>query len=334
VNLADIEPPHEARVLSRVTMGFPDAIAHLGTDHILVGDGSLLYVIDVTDPSLPARVAVMPVGIGGMEPLTEYVADIQVSGTKAFLANGRFGGLSVVDVASPTLPVPMMSVTSTGFATKLAVVGPEAPGAPDGSPPTLAILGDSQEGLIAYDIRDPALPVKLGATGGTWFPYAVAMWGEVAVVVAGEDGMLFYDVQSDPASPDFGQMRRLGSWWPGMAARSVSILDGIAFVGGDTGSACRVVAVDLAEPGDPLEAGCWGALGAVDALDAAGDLMAVSAYGEGVRLVRLTRAAVPATPSATPPPPLDPTATATTGRPSGAVYLPALTTGSGGVPGG
>jgi hypothetical protein len=295
---------------------------------MLVGDGSLLYVLEVTDPSQPARVAVMPVGIGGLEWQTEYVADIQVSGSTAYLANGRFGGLSVVDVASPTLPIPMVAVTTTGFATKLALVGPASEAVPDGSAPTLALVGDSQEGLIAYDVRDPFMPVRVGATGGTWFPYAVAMWGSLAVVVAGEDGMLFYDVQSDPTAPEFGRMRRLGSWWPGMTARSVSILDGIAYVGGDAGSACRVVAVDLANPADPREAGCWGALGAVDALDAVGDLMAVSAYGDGVRLVKLTRAAVRPTPSATASRPAEPTATATAGQGPSSIYLPAVTSGS------
>jgi hypothetical protein len=336
LTIADVAQPEDPRVLARVDLRYPEPIAQMHP-YVLLGDGTLLHVVEAADPARPRVVAA--VSVANPTAGNEYITDIEVTGTTAYLANGRYGGLTVVDVTTPTRPVPQMVITSTGWASKLSLTGP------GGGSPTLALVGDSQEGLIAYDIRDRATPAKVASTGGTWYPFGLGMWGDYVVVVAGDDGLFIFDVQNDPGRPEFGRLRRVASWWPGVSARAIAIKDGIAYVGGHPeGSGCRIVAVSLANPADPREVGCWAAPGDVDAVAVAGDLLAVSAFEQGVRLVEVSVAEVPVTATATgaatvvatasttatgaPPGDSTPTATVPATAPPApfSVYMPAVAT--------
>jgi hypothetical protein len=327
LGIVNVEPPTDPRVVLREDLSYPEVVARAGDFH-LIGDGSNLiamrFWMDIGEvsylDSLPMRV--------GMPPQQEYVADIDVWGQLAFVANGRFGGLTTVDISNLLRPPtegnqpgmamrPIGVMTTTGFASKVVLSGP------DGNEGALAVLGDSREGLLTLDVRNPITPTIIAATGGAFYPYGVDRWNDIVVVAGGEDGAFVYEVGRDPALPaTFGQLRRLSAFWPGLNTRTVVIRDGIAFMGGTEGGVCRVAAFTLADPTDPREVGCWSDSRPVDAMDISGDLLAVSALDQGVNLVRIERAPVTATPTSSATPIPRPTSTE---RPGRAVYLPATT---------
>ena len=66
-------------------------------DYAYVGMGASLVILDVSDPS-------SPIAVGKLAGFPDFISDIDVYGTRAYLADYS-GGLQVVDISTPESPV-------------------------------------------------------------------------------------------------------------------------------------------------------------------------------------------------------------------------------------
>jgi uncharacterized protein (TIGR03437 family) len=145
-----------------------------------VGVGQRLIVLDVSDPATPLEV-------GGSAPFADFVRDMAVSGTLAYVAAGG-AGLHVLDVSDPTSPTEIGSVQLRGYAEGVAVSG------------TMVCLADGPYGLRVMDASNPRNPTEIGSAFTRNYAFKVAMAGRYAYVAAAGAGLLIADL-TNPAKP-------------------------------------------------------------------------------------------------------------------------------------
>jgi hypothetical protein len=133
-------------------------------------------------------------------------------------------------------------VNEGGFARSVAVSG------------QYAYLADQTNGLIIYDILDPAMPVRVGQTNNGGNAWSVAVAGPYAYLANSADGLRIYDV-SDPANPiNVGHINDGGS------AREVAVSANSVYLANyDDG--LRIY--DVSDPTHPVNVGHMNAGGLV-----------------------------------------------------------------------
>ena len=122
-----------------------------------------------------------------------WAAGVTVSGNYAYLADGAPGGLRIVNVSNPALPVSVGWYDTPGNAREVAVVG------------TTAYVADYYS-LQVLDVSTVSAPRFLGSTNLGAF--RVQVRNNIAYVASSGAGLVTVDV-STPANP-----RKLGGLWP------------------------------------------------------------------------------------------------------------------------
>lgn len=186
LHVFDIRTPSApAHVGYVATGGFPASIAVLG-NHVYVGEstnGGALRVVDVSDPSAPQVIAMLP---------TSQTFDIQIAGELAFLADGSTfgdGGMRIVDISDPSAPTVIGHYLGCTSATGVGVG--------DG----VAIVACSGAFHIV-DVEDPTSPslITTFEGGDIYLPYDAVIEGDRAYLGHGY-GLDVVDIE-DPSSPE------------------------------------------------------------------------------------------------------------------------------------
>src|SRR5262245_51627020 len=140
IDVSDPEAPRErARIADPKCWGRARLV-----DRIAYVAGNGLCILDLSKPSRPRRLAVLPGAF----------SDVEVTGDVAFLTTTSIftGSLVLVDVSKPTAPSELSHIDF----------------APPSSPSSLAVAGDVawvsdyyNNGLISIDVSDPRAPAEI-----------------------------------------------------------------------------------------------------------------------------------------------------------------------------
>lgn len=220
--LIDVGDP--AQPVARGDLGIAEALGQVAVDGEIayVGTRTGWLVADVSDPDAPTVIA--------MQWFEHGVEDIALADGLAYVAQG-YGGLRLMDLSDPTLPVTLGMTTAASVALRVVLdtdtafvidagiydawlsafdisrpVLPEPPVNLDTQESTgVEVVGDTAYvtsilyGLRIVDIADPDAPLLLGTAPSVDHPFAVAVDGDLAYV-AGQYGLNVVDV-SVPAVP-------------------------------------------------------------------------------------------------------------------------------------
>lgn len=311
-----LDPPSNSALMDEFTLeplghvGGPlqCVVAHpLDEDLVLVGEGSGLTILDVSNPD-------QPVSLHSLTARSGSVTGIAFNGTRAYLAAGT--ALEIVNIADPSAPVhlgmlelgvPMRSVAvSNGLAylagTGLAIVDVSNEVAPTlvatydlpGYPLDLAVEGTlayvavgSSGGLHIVDVTDPAHPVDRGAYDTDGSAYALALDGDDLYLADGRDGgLVVFDV-SDPDAPTVR-----GTYAALSEARDVALVGDVLYVA-DARYDDLVHILDVSNPTSPTSLGTTDDAWPPDAIAAAGTTLYQGCREKGLRVVDVSTAASP-----------------------------------------
>jgi hypothetical protein len=250
LRVVDVSDSSHPRQVSAVAIPSAVAVAVGGRYAYACGGlieqpGSLLYVIDISDPGRPI--------IAGSSSV-DGCRDMDVAGQIAYFATE--GGLDLVNVSDPSRPFRTASLSlPQGTTVGVAVSGNKA------------YVAASSAGLQVVDVSDPRNPVRIGAFNtGSNASQDVVVAGNRAYV-ADFFRLLVVDV-SDPTHPTgMGSLEV-----PGGNAYGVAVAGNLVYVAhGNKG----LSVVDVSDPYHPLLAGT---------ADTPGFSSAVTAFGGKVYL--------------------------------------------------
>lgn len=202
--------------------GSTQAVMVLGQT-VYAGTGLKMNILNFSDPA-------NPILVGSTLPFKDFVTDIAVSSSRAFVAAGK-AGLSEVDVHDSTNPQVLGTWSSAGFAESVAMNG------------NLAIIADGPLGLRLVDFSSPSAPKEVGSTYPLNYAFDVALAGNYAFVAAGDSGLLVSDI-SDPAHP-----KEVGSLDTNGYAYGVAIDNNIAYI---ADAWAGIETVDISTPEKPI----------------------------------------------------------------------------------
>ncbi len=236
--------------LLAIDRDFPggNAAALLGS-HLVVAGDTALETLDVSDPLDPERVGSVALPTAGL--------DLALAGTVAYVA-GSAGGVHIVDLANPAMPVFVTSLGAYDEATGVDVDGDH-----------LAVA-NGLDGVALLDISDPFAPAELGAYNTVGISTRVDLHWPIAHVA----DLLSYTMVdfTDPANPD-----QRGVAGPVSQAWDVAVSgDRAAVAGRDFG----VGLVDISDLDLPVTLDAEpGIAGAVDVQWSAGALLCAGRRG-------------------------------------------------------
>ena len=161
-------------------IGGPTQSVAVQGKYAYVGVGLRLIVLDLSDPTSPRE-------IGSSAPFADFVRDIAVSGTFAYVAAGG-AGLRVLSVSDPTRPMEVGSIQLRGYAEGVAVSG------------ATVVLADGPYGLRVIDVSNPSNATEVGSAFSLNYAFKVAIDGHYAYVAAAGAGLLIADLAT-PAKP-------------------------------------------------------------------------------------------------------------------------------------
>lgn len=169
LNLIDVSDPRAPRLLSVLKDGV-GGFNDLGGIFSVAISGNLAYaaartdnavsIIDVSNPALPTLVRVIKAGVGGFDKLGGPL-DIVVQNSLAYIVANADSALVIVDVGDPANPklVRVIKDGDPGFGTLGGLQGVRVS---DG----IAYVNGA-EGATFIDLRDPSVPLNLGAIAAT-----------------------------------------------------------------------------------------------------------------------------------------------------------------------
>jgi len=243
-----------------------------------LGIGPRLVVLDVTDPTQPGV-------IGLSKEMPDYVADVAVSGTRAFVVwSSHMGasnsGLWILDVADPTQPrligrhpMPGRSVNRIRVVDNYIYVA----------------MGD----LRIFDVSNATVPQEVGAyrlAGGIEDVYVVGKYAYVAwstgynPAMPGSSGLRIVDV-SDPTAP-----QEVGFFPTAEGANAVYVADNVAYLGDGEG----VWIVDVSNPADPQPLGRYEVpAGVRGAIRVVGNYAYLTTWNRGLHILDVSDPSVP-----------------------------------------
>ncbi|MDP8238840.1 MAG: choice-of-anchor D domain-containing protein [Candidatus Hatepunaea meridiana] len=197
---------------------------------------------------------------------------VDVSGDYAYLADGREGGLRVINISEPESPQEVAFFNTNGDAQNVTVAG------------DYAYVADGEEGLLILDISDPDEIEEIGSWNpNAGFAYNVTVYGDYAYLANGaqDNGFCVVDV-SNPREPRLvGEIGQLD------AVYSVAVRGDWAYAAsGENG----LITIDITDPDDPQLVGSYD----YDPLGIAMDIAVGGNYGYlanadlGLRVVNIT----------------------------------------------
>jgi len=282
--IVDVSDPAQPTVLANDSIdGFVEGLAVAGGTLVLaLGEDGLLWVdeasgdvlgtlkvegdvIDVTVHDDWVYAAAGPAGLLIVDPIEltqpELVATVtipsgaravQTIGNRAYVAASASGGLRVIDISEPSLPVEMGGYFSGYPYSKYAV---DVAVTPEG----IAFIAAGLGGFRIVDLSDPAQFIEL-ASVDTGTTRAVHAWGDV-VYVAGAGGIRTYDVSALDAPTELSKLHSAG------LAVGLAIADNRAYVA-DLDGGLKIL--DLSSVDNP---GVLGSIGDFEpeAVDVVGD---------------------------------------------------------------
>lgn len=246
--------------------------------YVAAGESGL-QILDVAIPARTVRIAALNLG--------RYASDIQVVGTRAYLAAGD--GLEIVDVADPRKPAVLGRFIAGGIVLAVQVSGPYAyltrftPGDFWGGP-------GLDYGLDVVDVTDPAKPQRIGSLGLDlpiqFYGGSISVAGSIACV-EGSGGLHLVDI-SNPAEPRLKAVYDTGGHVIGVqaAARGIGayafIIDSFFGWNGQWSGSLQVL--DIGDPQRPVLTGFHILAGPPAALQLSGSQITVSGttgFGSG-----------------------------------------------------
>ncbi|MBU8870218.1 MAG: T9SS type A sorting domain-containing protein [Gemmatimonadales bacterium] len=304
MNVIDVADPLQPRIIG--TVGFQGRTYTVKGNMLLAADAEGINLYDITNPEPPSLAAFVET--------EEWGRDVAVEGDFAYLACDS-DGLLVFQLGGPgDIPVQVGKTAETFFGTAivikdgLAYVADRVWGLrifatePTSRPPQLGYLtfaltsisdidlwGDRvvlahAEGAIVVDVSNPAAPVELARTDGSFYGRGVSVRNDLAYVGAGFDGLYVLDLTAPSLMPPAGWIDT-----PGYALRT-------AFYG-DYGyladRAEQVQVLDLSDPVSPQIVGRTLGFGGVYDVSVAGGRLYSSAGAEGLVIHGLANPARP-----------------------------------------
>ena len=171
------EPGHPAWLGTwRESAGVSALTLRDGLGYLIEGEEGL-KVLDLADPLHPEPLAHLPL------PGTQR--DVKLAETLAYTVDFT-DALNVIDVGDPLAPQLLASIAADVRAAEITS--------------GFAYLATGEDGLLVYDLSDPAQPVPVGACMHPGFGWDVAVRGDFAYVCAFHEGLRVIDV-SDPSNP-------------------------------------------------------------------------------------------------------------------------------------
>ena len=171
------DPDRPIRAGSIELSGTPYAVATQGQT-IFVTVGSDLQIYTLQDPSAPALIGTLPIGVDG--------GDVVVSADRAYVyAHGM--GVQIIDVAAPEQPR-ILGFVPNEARTNLFVVGTR-----------LYVTGDST-GMQIIDVADPTAPRVLSTFPVAASVHNIQVAGRYAYLAHRQRGIVVLDV-ADPMAP-------------------------------------------------------------------------------------------------------------------------------------
>ena len=195
-------------VANHETSGLEAEITLAGTTALLCDyDLKFLRLIDVTNPNLPQEM--------GNVQISEAPYAVVTSGQYAFVAAGS-GGLQVVDITNPYLPV-VVATLSTTRVLDVALSG------------DYLFLADWYGGMVVVDITNPLTPIEIGFYDTPPESHGITAIGNTVFLANGDSGLWIFDV-STPATPQL--VSHIDT--PGYA-QAVAVDSNLAYVADRTG---------------------------------------------------------------------------------------------------
>jgi hypothetical protein len=223
-------------------------------DYVYVANGSVLRIVDMSDPFDP-----IDLGSTG-----RAAVGICISETHAYLASFD-AGLTVMDISNPRSPSFRGQVAMPDYARKVAVANGHA------------YVTVPNHGLQIVNVSDPTHPTLEGEFGsGEYFSDVAAEGNNVFVVGSGVLRIL--DV-TNPVSPV-----QIGFYDPEGGPSAVDVAGNFAYVGVDP-----LHVLDISDPSHPALLGELDPMlapGAPEQVKVVGDLVYLAHYIGGVSIVR------------------------------------------------
>lgn len=289
--LIDEEPPVEVtiRLLGQLDLT-PEGLTHSdvwgyvdpenGTPYALVGSlggpdlGPELYVVDVSAPGAPVKVATVNVPAFDMKTYRHYAYTVTGGGNRAGVPEGR-----IVDLLDPANPVVVGEFDSSHN-----IFIDEDRG--------LMVL--EVPGLRIYDLSEDPTEPRLLFQGPPRDGHDATVVGDRLYDFHGRAGTFIYDI-SDPAAPLLRgsitppQISYHHSGWPTEDGRYLFLNDELA-----RDTTADVTIWDIADPANPTRVAAIGdSLATVHNLFILGDLAYVSYYSAGFRVYDVSDPTMP-----------------------------------------
>jgi hypothetical protein len=233
-------------------------------DTAYLGEGTTVTMLDVRDVTNPQRLATLS--------LSSLVWDMDIEGSLLFVANGKTGGIQIVDVSTPSAPHVVGTYDTPGVALRVDVVGDRA------------YVADSTKGLHILDVSTPTDPVLLGSYTDIIQVYGVQVDGSTAYVSDVSLGLLVLDV-STPATPTL-----LGTYDAPQYSSNVRFEDGLAYMVSYDGV---IHIIDVSTPTAPTNAGTYQGLSYPQNFFVANSMVYVADGSGGFRIVDVSTPAEP-----------------------------------------
>lgn len=204
-------------------------------------------------------------------PQRGHSTGVHVLGDLAYVAN-LYGGLQILDVSNPALPIHVADYMTTGLAFAVQVVG------------NVAYVADGAAGLEVLDVSNPASPVRLGGydTGGS--ARGVHVVGPLAYVAAECAGLVILDV-SEPAAPV-----RVGGYGAAVSSQAVRVVGNTAYL---TDLAAGLEVLDVTNPALPVRLGGYDTEGLAYEMQVLGNLAYVADGEAGLQVFDVSLPASP-----------------------------------------
>lgn len=203
--------------------------------------------------------------------------DVVLRGGLAYVADGA-GGLRVLDVSDPALPVQLGAITFGDYAMKLRLEG------------DVAYVAAYGAGLQVVDVSDPAAPASLGSYAAPGTCYDLDVKGDLLYLCAKDYGLVILDV-TDPATPTlagvvsgYTNCYGIEADWPY-----------VYLLGQDTNDASADLhVIDARDPAACVEVGEAATSGQATGIFLTGPLAYVADSSGGLRVFDVTDPAAPA----------------------------------------
>jgi hypothetical protein len=226
---------------------------------------SFLDVVDASFPSSPVRIARIDVqGIGNMH------ADVDLIGDRAYVTEGYYCGIRIVDVSEPAAPVLIGGYPSVGGTGRMVTAGD-------------LLYISRGTGVNLLDVRYPSVP-PLAQQSAAGFSRDVEVHGTTAYLAGGSSGLYTYDVSSPTAPVMLGFVAT-----PGDVCKII-VQDDLAYVA-DGPAGLRIV--DVSVPSAPFIAGGANTPSGAAGVDVEGDLAYVADSFAGVQVIDVSAISSP-----------------------------------------